>query len=220
MQTDRNQKIVIVIYVLVLVGLFSYLPMVKTFRCGCAFMTQGWIWEKPALLYDMHAGPDKKPVPTTWSVDWRRLAPRLVGVSIIAFLAFFMMGGTENGWWMKITNMLNALAALSLAGALGLIAAVMIYAKVHGCLPEGTWGEWPGNHGPWHRTFLLSFIGPDSPVIYFKRGLLAAIQLVTSSIISSFLAMHIRFSLFTFAVFGCGIITFYLYFKYLYWLID
>ncbi len=220
MQPNRNQKIVIALYTLAVACIFSYLPLIHSFPCGCKFMTQGWVWEKPPLLFDIHAKSDKKSVSASWSIDWRRLAPRLLIASIIALVAFLLMGVDKNEWWMMITYMLNGIAVLSLAGALGLIAAVMIYAKVHGCLPEGTWGEWPGNHGPWHRTFILSMIEPDSPIIYFKKGLLSAAQLLLTSVMSSFLAMHIKFSLFNFAVFGCGVITFFLYFKYLYWLID
>ena len=104
--------------------------------------------------------------------------------------------------------------------ALGLIATVMIYATVNGYLPEGPWGEWPGNHGPWHRTFLLSFLDPVPPIVYFKTGLLYALLLLTFSVMASFLSLLIKFSRFRGAVFVCSILVNLLSFYYLYWLID
>lgn len=123
-------------------------------------------------------------------------------------------------WRDRIATGLTGLAVFSMITALALIGTVVIYATVYGYLPEGPWGEWPGNHGPWHRTFLLCIIDPDSPVIYFKLSLNYALLLLSFSVITSFLSLLVKFSRFRAAVFVCSIIVNLLSFHYFYWLID
>ncbi|MBC8457335.1 MAG: hypothetical protein H8D67_04990 [Deltaproteobacteria bacterium] len=123
-------------------------------------------------------------------------------------------------WRIRIATVLSGFAIFLLITALGLIATVIISAKANGYLPEGPWGEWPENHGPWHRTFLLSFLDHDSPIVYFKTGLLSAFLLLISSVMISFLSLLVKFSRFRGAVFVCSIIANWSSFYYLYWLID
>jgi hypothetical protein len=124
------------------------------------------------------------------------------------------------GWRTRIATFLSGFAVFSMITALGLIAAVMIYAKVNGYLPEGPWGEWPENHGPWHRTFWLRFLDPVPPIVYLKTGLLYAFQSLIFSVMTSFLSLLVKFSLFRGAIFICSILVNGLSFYYLYWLID
>lgn len=99
MRMNRKQKIVIALYILTLVYLFSYLPLVKSFPCGCKFMTKAWVWGDKPLIFDLHTNPsvNGKTTLVCWSIDWRRLAPRLLSASIIALLVFVFVRGKKNG---------------------------------------------------------------------------------------------------------------------------
>lgn len=111
---------------------------------------------------------------------------------------------------------MNVLAIVLLATGIGLIACVLIYAKVNGCLPDGPWGDWPNSHGPWRYTFFLT----DTPIFKLRMGLeYSFVFLFFSSIVSSLSWIMKRGRIKTVA-FTCGILAMILYFKYLYWLID
>jgi hypothetical protein len=99
MRLKRNQKIVIAVYILTLAYLFTYMPLVKSFPCGCKFMTRAWVWGDKPLIFDLHTNPNANGniVPSSWSIEWWRLAPRLLAASIIALLMFVFVGGKKNG---------------------------------------------------------------------------------------------------------------------------
>ena len=211
MNLSRKRMVVIVIYVLTLVYLLSYLPMVKSFSCGCKIKYTGWFWEKGPLLFDLNPDKNSQPVQSGWSIDWRLLVPKVLVATIIAFLIFICIGDDKSGWREGISNVLNYFTVVMLEVGLLLIPVVMIYAKINGYLPCGSWGEWPGNHGPWH-----SFLRPS--ILY--SGLSFAFVSLILSFASSILAFITKPSFIKGLVLIVCFISMKLSFNYFYWLIE
>jgi hypothetical protein len=103
-----------------------------------------------------------------------------------------------------------------LASAFGLVALVLIYAKVNGCLPDGPWGDWPNSHGPWHSAI----IPWGMPIYWLRTGLDYSFALIIFSVLSSGLSWIIKPGRIKAVIFACGILALILYSKYLYWLVD
>jgi hypothetical protein len=83
---------VAVIYFLVLLWLISFVPMVKSFPCGCTFKHMGFILESPPLLFDSSVEPTENgsSPEVAWSIDWLRLGKRMSTLTSIALLAFIL----------------------------------------------------------------------------------------------------------------------------------
>jgi hypothetical protein len=116
----------------------------------------------------------------------------------------------------RLSGILNVIAIVLLAAALGLAAWVLIYGKVNGYLPDGPWGDWTNSHGPWRYTFFLT----DTPIYKLRMGLGYSFILLLFSIIASGLSWIMKHGRIKTAAFTCGIVAMILYCKYLYWLID
>ncbi len=99
MQLKRKQKIVLAVYVFTLVYLFTYLPWIISLPCGDIVTTKAWVWEEKPLFIELNitSGNNEVPAPTNWSIDWRRLIPRLLVASFIVLLTFIFMGDRKNG---------------------------------------------------------------------------------------------------------------------------
>lgn len=120
-------------------------------------------------------------------------------------------------WRRVLAKFLTCLALFSSMEAVILIAWVLIKAWLKGYLPDiHSWGEWPGNHGPWHFTFF----NPDPLVHEFKINLLNSFLLLFLSSFLSLISMLFRFSRTAFGLFVFSFISFIASMKYLYWLID
>jgi hypothetical protein len=89
---NRKQKIVLVLYILTLAYLGSSVPMLKTWPCGCMYMCETWIWEKPPLLFDFssHNGEEEDGISVNWSIDWWRIGQRFL-ISTSIFLVIFIL---------------------------------------------------------------------------------------------------------------------------------
>ena len=95
---NKIQKVIVLFYILTVTYLGSYVPMVKSWPCGCKYMCKAWIWKKPPLLFDISPNQSESGGVATidWSIDWRRLVTRLLVASMIALLAFVFVGGKKN----------------------------------------------------------------------------------------------------------------------------
>jgi hypothetical protein len=51
-----------------------------------------------------------------------------------------------------------------------LLIFIWAYAYLYNLIPEGPWGVYDGNHGPW-RGFLLDFINPQHPLNILRQTL-------------------------------------------------
>lgn len=211
MQLNRKRIIVLLIYILTIAYYFSHLPMVKSMPCGCAFKHSAFIWEKSPPIFDLSTGKEVK-----WSIDWWRLAPKVLAATIIALLAFIWIGDEKSGWLEGISNVLNGFAVILLISALGLIALVLTYATINGYLPVGPWGEWPNNHGPWRYTFIFT----DLPVFKLRMGLVYSFISLMGSVTFSTLSFILKPSISKGAILVVCILSFVLSINYLYWLID
>jgi hypothetical protein len=94
MRLNVKQKIVLAVYLLTLVYLFSYLPFIKTLPCGCTFKSRGWIWAEPPILIDLRAEPTEEGVPLAlkWSIDWGRQITRMLIITAVCLVFFLYCG--------------------------------------------------------------------------------------------------------------------------------
>ena len=209
---NRKQKIVIVLYCLTLAYLFSYLHMVISFPCGCVFRYEGWFWEEKPHVSDFDYNESGE---IAWSIDWRYLMPKLTVATIIA-LSLFLIWFEDAKRRERISDFLNSLTILSLTVTLGLIATIMIYAKIKGYLPEGQWGEWPYEHGPWRYTYF------SYDLIVYRLGFWLAYAFISLSFTfySSIMSWILKPGKLKGAVCALCLFALVLSFKYLYWLID
>lgn len=95
------------------------------------------------------------------------------------------------------------------------LALLMMYAKAKGYLPVDTWGEWQGNHGPWH-CFLFF---PDPTLRSLNEGLINVFNLQILSLKFSLISMKLNVSL-NALVFCLEAVLLFLTVHYFYWLID
>jgi hypothetical protein len=120
---NRKRKIILAVYILTLIYLFSYLPMVYPMACGCKFSYKAWFWEKGPSLYGMSARKGAEPVRLAWYIDWQTLVPKLLIATISALLAFVWIGDANSGWRTGITTVMNRFTVIFLS--LGFIAIVV-----------------------------------------------------------------------------------------------
>jgi hypothetical protein len=120
---NRKRKIVLAVYILTLIYLFSYLPMVYPMSCGCKFTYKAWFWETGPPLYGVSARKGAEPVRLAWYIDWQTLAPKVLIATIIALLAFVWIGDANSSWRDGITKVMNRFTSILLS--LGFIAIVI-----------------------------------------------------------------------------------------------
>jgi hypothetical protein len=120
---NRKRKIVLAVYILTLVYLFSYLPMVRPMSCGCKFGYKAWFWEAGPSLYGVSARKGAEPVRLAWFIDWQTLVPKVLIATISALLVFVWIGDASSGWRDGITTVMNRFTVILLS--LGFIAIVV-----------------------------------------------------------------------------------------------
>ena len=127
------------------------------------------------------------------------------------------IGDDKSMWRPGISDVLNYLTVVTLIVGLVLIAVVMISAKITGYLPNGPWGEWSGNHGPWD-SFFYRFI--DHPIRILHTGLSYAFISLILSVAASIPAFITKPDIIKGLVLAVCFISMILSFNYLYWLIN
>lgn len=116
----------------------------------------------------------------------------------------------------SISKIINIISITLFVTAMIMLAALMIYAKVEGLLPDEPWEEWKGNHGPWH--FLSYFFDRKKAIL--NEGLWYVFYLQILSIKASFLSMILRMHLLNALIFSLEVGTFIITSYYFFWLID
>lgn len=122
----------------------------------------------------------------------------------------------DTGWRGRFERVLIRSALIFLISSVIRILTVLLDARDLGLLPEGPWGVWEGNHGPWHRIFLL----PEHPLTELSRRLDTAFILLVLSVVTSFSSLLLRFNRNKIYLFSCCLFALYLAIDQLYWLID
>jgi hypothetical protein len=116
----------------------------------------------------------------------------------------------------RIARILFIKSAATLIVSFLVLGVLMVYAKLNDYLPDGEWGVWPGNHGPWH----FNFLGLCKVMYTLKKSLLCVFDCQLFAIVLALLAFGLRprrlYGFNLFFIFFSFMLTVY----YFYWLID